>query len=100
MNSIEIVINNLYSYKKINIDIQNSTITTNNGTNKITKSNIDKLLRIIRNWNNNYPSSNQIDSEKFIIKINDSNQISTITGNGSYPENYHLFKELIGELYE
>lgn len=98
MNSIEISISNINKNTDIFINTKNNTIMINNISNPIDKETINNLIRIIRNWENNYDSKKSIDQETFTIKLNTDEGISVINGSGTYPENYNLFKDWISEL--
>ena len=100
MNSIEIFINNLYSEMYLYIDIKNNVVKINNKEKNIDDEDINNLIRIIRNWDNEYKSNKIIDGEQFIIKLNTSKGTEVIKGKGDYPKNYHAFKELVGRLYD
>ena len=100
MNSIEIYIENLKNTLSVNIDLDNNIIFVNGIKKSITNEKIESLLRIIREWENNYNNNNTIDGENFSIKINTNNNVNLITGNGDYPNNYIEFKNWIGEFYE
>ena len=97
MNSIEISIENINNITNIKIDIINKKININNQEKEISEEKIESLLRIIRTWENNYQSNNLIDAESFEIKINTINETEIIKGKGSYPNDYQLLKEWIGE---
>lgn len=97
MKSIEIYIYNLSNKINIYIDTINKKIIINNQQKDISEEKIDDLIRIIRTWESNYQNLNNIDSESFEIRINLTNEIEIIKGNGNYPENYMLLKEWIGE---
>lgn len=97
MNSIEINIENIGNIINIKIDIIKKKIIINNIEKDITEDKIDGLLRIIRTWDNNYQNNNLIDGESFEIRINTTNETEIIKGNGSYPDDYQLLKEWIGE---
>ena len=99
MNSIEIEINSIGYSETVYIDVKNNKVLVNNIEKTISKSKIDELIRIIRNWKEEY-LGNIIDSERFMIKINTNDGTDIIKGNGCYPENYSAFKEWIGSLYE
>lgn len=100
MIGIEITVTNLSNERFIYIDVKNQIVKFNNKEKKIEENFIDELIRIIRCWDNEYYGNNIIDSEKFLIKIITDNSTDIIKGNGKYPENYYVFKKLIGELYE
>lgn len=99
MKSIEIYINNIGQNINILIDVKNNNLTLNDKLLEITKEQINDLLRIIRTWNNVYEKHNKnIDSESFLIKIIEENNIDTIEGKGTYPKNYHELKRWIGDI--
>ena len=99
MNSIEIYINNIGNNTNIYINVKQHKITINNIEKHITEEKIDELLRIIRTWDSVYENDNNIiDAESFLININTEDGTYTIKGKGSYPKDYILFKEWIGEL--
>lgn len=100
MNSIEIVIDNKTLKTEIYIDNVKQTIIINNKEKEISKEKIEDLIRIIRTWKNNYHNQNVVDAESFFIKINLNSETEIIKGNGSYPENYILFKEWISDFNE
>jgi len=97
---IEIDIYNLGSEINILIDMFGERLIVNNMMKKVTKEQIDELLRIIRDWKNEYGINNKIDGERFLVKIKDGDKIEIIKGEGGYPDNYHLFKEWIRGFYE
>lgn len=100
MNSIQIDIqnygNNIYTY----IDVKNNTITINNIKKVITNTQITDLIRIIRNWENEYYDDETIDGEYFNITIKSDDGDYIIKGRGNYPVNYKVFKDWIREIYE
>ena len=100
MNSIEIFINNLCSEMYLYIDTNKKIVRVNNCEKPIDKEEINNLIRIIRNWDNEYKSDKIIDGEQFIIKLNTSKGTEVIKGKGDYPKNYHAFKDLVGRLYD
>ena len=99
MRSIEINIDNPLNNINILIDMKTNKMIFNNQTLPISEDKIKELLRIIRTWSNTYgKSSKNIDSEKFLIKIIEKNNIDIIKGDGTYPSNYYELKQWIGDL--
>ena len=99
MKNIYILIENI-KIIEISIDVLKETITINNKEKIITKEQIKDLIRIIRNWDNEYHNSNIIDAESFLIKITTDKEIEIIKGKGNYPSNYKMLKEWISDLDE
>lgn len=100
MNSIQIKINSRLSNIEIYIDILKQTIIINDKEKRITENQIDNLIRIIRNWKNEYSNEILIDNESFFIKINNNNGYEVIKGIGEYPNNYISLKEWISDFDE
>ena len=82
------------SIEFIEIKIDNKLYFINN------KEKIINLIRIIRNWQQKYESSNVIDGEEFLIKIVCLKEAYVIHGKGSYPKNYLEFKNWIRTNYD
>ena len=100
MNWIEIHIDNMINQIHIYINVEKNKMIINNKEIEIREDKIDELLRIIRLWDNSYENDdNQVDREAFLIILSTDEGIYNIKGKGSYPNNYNLFKEWIGEFY-
>lgn len=98
---IEIQINNMYNNLEIYIDYDNNKIKINNIKKDISRDKIDYLIRIIRTWKSTYENNfNMVDREKFRIKVITDEGIDTFEGNGTYPDNYNLFKDWISDINE
>lgn len=98
---IEIQINNMYNNLEIYIDYDNNKIKINNIKKDISRDKIDDLIRIIRTWKSTYENNfNMVDREKFRIKVITDEGIDTFEGNGTYPDNYSLFKDWISDINE
>ena len=100
MNYIEISINNHGYNTNVFIDNKTKKININGVEKNILQEEIDKLIRIIRNWESDYSTSKIIDAEKFIITINTEQENDTIKGNGNYSLNYSALKDWISEINE
>lgn len=95
---IEINIINIGNNKSIIVDIKNNLVLINEHKKNITNEKIEDLFRIIRKWDKEYPHSNIIDEEKFIIKIINKDNVDIIKSNGAHPNNYYEFKRWIGDV--
>ena len=65
----------------------------------ISPEKIKELLKIICTWEKEYIDKKNIDSEKYIVKIYEKNNIDEYCGNGKYPLNYKSFVDKVEELY-
>ncbi|MBR6689950.1 MAG: hypothetical protein IKL65_01295 [Bacilli bacterium] len=99
INFIEISIENTNQVIYIKINVKDNLIDINNKQRNISNEKIEGLLRIIRTWESVYEGE-IIDNEKFMIRITGEDYVDKIKGNGSYPSNYRMFKDWIGEVYE
>lgn len=97
---IEINLSKIGMVINILIDVKNNLMFINNIRKVILNEKINEFFRIIRNWEENYESSNLIDSERFSIKIVSGDVVDTIACNGTYPNNYIEFKRWIEDIYE
>jgi len=71
----------------------------NNKKYDTTEDFINKLIRIIYLWKEEYGSDNKIDTEEFKITITSKDSIDSFHGKGNYPNNYSLLKDLLDEIY-
>lgn len=100
MNSIEIIVTNTDTSISLNINVKENKVYKDNKEYYINVEKIDKLLRIIRNWDNEYVSDDPKIKETFIINIITNENIDTYRGSGKYPNNYNEFKEWLSVYYE
>lgn len=59
---------------------------------------IFKILNILTTWKYDYGTSNKLDDEEFKITVYSNSSKTTYQGMGIYPENYMLFKKLLGDI--
>lgn len=99
IKTIDIYVRNLDSEILLSIDVVKREYSVNESKRMILRSQIEDLIRIIRSWKNEYYSDNSLDREEFTIKIVTDKGEEVLHGKGSYPENYGLFKDWLGEVY-
>ena len=99
LDKILIKINNIGNTFNMIILPEYNKCFVNNIEKEIKEDKIKELLNIIINWENNY-GLNGIDMEEFNIEIVTSEGTDKYYGKGVYPNNYHVFKEWVSELYD
>ena len=102
IDTIEIVINNgIFVKYNIIISYNNNYCFCNNHKYIINSKQKNDIVRTIKTWKNEYGSSNIIDDEEFrvIVTTNDSKK-EVFHGKGIFPNNYRVFKRIIGDIYE
>ena len=90
---IEITINANIKSDFYFVDIKNNQLLTKTKKYPITNEEIAELLLIVKDWKDNYTKTNIIDSEEFILKIDNN----VLHGKGDYPPNYDAFKKWLGD---
>ena len=100
INSIEINILNGPTTKMIAVvNFKDNTCLLNNNKYSINSDFKDELVRIIRTWENEYGSSNNIDDQEFKVIVN-ADKKYVYHGKGIYPDNYQRLIEMFGDLHE
>lgn len=98
LDYIEITIFDIYNITKISISIPRLKLTINDKLKDISSDKIEKLLEIIKCWDDNYKGF-MLDIEKYTIKLISKNRIIKVyKGNGKYPYNYNEFKRWISDV--
>lgn len=80
------------------LDFEKNICICNNKESILNDDIKKEIVRILRNWENEYGSSKEIDSEEFVITVNADNK-DTFHGKGIYPDGYNRIKTILGELY-
>jgi len=82
------------------VSINDGICIINNQKIKITKEDVDNIIRTIRTWDNIY-KSNSITEEVYNIYLydNEDNLLDEFLFEGNYPSLFSNLLELIGELY-
>ena len=99
IDKILIKINNIGNTFNMIILPEYNKCFVNNVEKRINEDKINELLNIIINWKNNYGLKG-IDMEEFNIEIISNDGTNKYSGKGIYPNNYHIFKEWVSELYD
>lgn len=82
----------------ISIDIENESILSNNNLVKYDKSLVESIINMVVLWKYDYGEDASIDSEKFMVELITDKERIVYKGKGIFPDNYQLFKEILGEL--
>lgn len=98
VDRIEIAIENMGQSLYVIIDVSNNTLKVNHVEKEILASSIERLLKMICLWKNEYRGYQAIDSERFEIRVFCGDREDRFHGKGSYPPNYIEFRKWLGEL--
>ncbi len=97
MDRIEIYINDLVNEIDVIVDVKEKKLFMGKSFINIEMEDIDKLIRIIRNWDKLYVSEKVIGGGRFLIKIVGNNYEDIIEGRGKYPNDFQSLLWWIGE---
>ena len=99
IKAIEIIINN-GSINETNymISYTNKVCYQNDKKYEVTDSFLDELKNTILYWKKEYGSNNIIDAEEFTVIVYSNDGEDKFHGKGIYPNNYEIFKRLLGDI--
>lgn len=86
----------LMNYKLI---LENQKCYINNKDIKLNDEDIDNIIRIIRNWNNNYTNNKVIGENHDYIYIYKNNHKHSYLFNNNYPSDINNLISYIGDMY-
>lgn len=72
----------------------------NNKAYTLKESFLEEFIRTIRLWKNEYGNNHKIDDEEFTVLIQTDKNEEVFHGKGIFPDNYHYFKELLGDIHD
>lgn len=97
VDNIEIIIKQgAISIFEIFVYPKNNICYINNKNYVIKKEAINQLLGILSGWKYEYGISNVVDAEEFIVKVSSDSQVTSYHGKGIYPNNYDVFRSILG----
>lgn len=97
IKAIEIIISSGINSNKYLISYTNKTCCVNDKKYKVTDKYLNDLKNTLLHWQNEYGFSNLIDVEEFTVIVYTEDEQDKYHGKGKYPNNYRLFKDLLGE---
>lgn len=102
MYGIDLIIINIMNLDNsinIKVGIKEKKIIYNNKIMNINDEKINELIRIIRSWHNYSKNMKSIEFEECSINIYSNGKVlNSFTYNGLFPQNYNIFKNLVGEI--
>lgn len=66
----------------------------------ITMKEIEKLIRIIRNWYSNYNDNSYFDGNIFSVSVHHDGKVDKFRGIRGVPSNYQEFIEFVRDIYD
>ena len=79
--------------------IESNICYINNKTIPLKEEDIDNIIRIIRNWNNNYTNKKVIGENNDYIYIYKNNKKYSYTFKNEYPKDIDNLTSYIGDMY-